>query len=303
LKNATFNVNCPAGAAAFGSVTYDAATRKATFVRITESPTNPPQSEVAEPMAANVTCTATITTGVKGTNGAALATNYVWTFSTVTDTAFLDQGKQIFRFDTFGDETTWTDTLHMNDVIAAAVDPKTALAVGLKVDAEALPSSVVAGIQDGSISLTSPDTTLALISLDAVVGIKGTVETVNGKSTLTRVGITCALCHSTVDNSFAPGIGKRLDGWPNRDLNPGLIISLSPALDARTKAIYASWGPGMYDARFNHDGLSNPAVIPPAYCLYGLPKASFTGDGDVEHETAGPVAYWNRYVAVTQMHG
>jgi hypothetical protein len=94
-----------------------------------------------------------------------------------------------------------------------------------------------------------------------------------------------------------------LDGWPNRDLNPGLIISLSPALDQTTKDVYASWGPGIYDPRFNHDGLNNPVVIPPAYGLYGLPKAIFTGDGDVEHEPAGPVAYWNRYVAVTQMHG
>jgi mono/diheme cytochrome c family protein len=296
LKNTTFNVNCPSGADAFGSVTYDAATRKATFVRVAESPTNLPQSEVAEPMAANVTCTATITTGVKGTNGAALATNFVWTFSTVADTAFLDQGKQIFRFDTFGDETTWTDTLHMNDVIAAAVDPKTALAVGLKVDADALPPSVVAGIQDGSISLTSPDTTLALIGLDAVVGIKGTVETVNGKSTLTRVGITCALCHSTVDDSFAPGIGKRLDGWPNRDLNPGLIISLSPALTSAQKAVYSSWGPGMYDPRYNIDGINGPQVISPAFGLQGVHKIIATGDGD-------DLAYWNRYVAVTQMGG
>jgi mono/diheme cytochrome c family protein len=94
-----------------------------------------------------------------------------------------------------------------------------------------------------------------------------------------------------------------LDGWPNRDLNPGLIISLSPALDQPTKDVYASWGPGIYDPRYNHDGLNNPVVIPPAFGLYGLPKAIFTGDGDVEHEPAGPVAYWNRYVAVTQMHG
>jgi len=111
------------------------------------------------------------------------------------------------------------------------------------------------------------------------------------------------LCHSTVDNSFAPGIGNRLDGYPNRDLNPGLIISLSPALTQEQKDVYASWGPGMYDPRYNHDGLNNPVVIPPAYGLYGLPKAIFTGDGDVEHEPEGPVAYWNRYVAVTQMHG
>jgi glucose/arabinose dehydrogenase len=141
--------------------------------------------------------------------------------TTRPDPATLAQGKQIFRFDTFGDESKWTDTLRMHEVIRTAVDPTTALSVGLKVDAEALPPAVVQGIQNGSISLTSPDTTVALLKLDAVVGLKGTVENIGGKDTLTRVGITCALCHSTVDNSFAPGIGKRLDGWANRDLNPG----------------------------------------------------------------------------------
>ena len=127
-----------------------------------------------------------------------------------------------------------------------------------------------AGIQNGSVDLHSPATTVALLKLDAVVGLKGTVETINGVDTLTRVGITCALCHSTVDDSFAPGIGKRLDGWPNRDLNPGAIIALSPALDAATKAVYQSWGPGKYDPRFNLDGLNKPAVIPPAYGLAGV---------------------------------
>lgn len=296
LKAANFSVNCPAGAEPFGSVTYDADTKTATFVRITESPTNLPQSEVAEPMPADVTCTATISTGVKDAAGTPLAKDFVWTFSTVTDTAFLAEGQKIFRFETFGDETQWTDTLKMNEVIAAAVDPTTALSVGLKVDAEALPPSVVAGIQDGSISLTSPDTTLALIGLDAVIGIKGTVETVGGKSTLTRVGITCALCHSTVDNSFAHGIGKRLDGWPNRDLNPGAIIALSPALTAAQKAVYNSWRPGMYDPRFNVDGINGPVVIPPAFGLQDIHKIVFTGDGD-------DLAYWNRYVGVVQMGG
>jgi hypothetical protein len=220
------------------------------------------------------------------------------------DPKLVEQGQQVFRFETFGDETFWTDVLHMNTVIETGVSPKTALAVGLKVDATALPAAVVAGIQDGSISLDDPQTTLALLQLNAVVGVKGQVsQGTDGKLKLDRVGITCALCHSTVDNSFAKGIGKRLDAWPNRDLNPGLIISLSPALDATTKATYASWGPGFYDPRFNHDGLSNPVVIPPAFGLYGLPKAIFTGDGDVQHEPVGPVAYWNRYVAVTQMHG
>ncbi len=220
------------------------------------------------------------------------------------DPQLVEEGQQVFRYDTFGDETFWTDVLQMNQVIETAVSPATALSVGLKVDASALPAAVVAGIEDGSISLDDPQSTLALISLDAVLGVKGTVSTdADGKLKLDRMGITCALCHSTVDNSYAPGIGNRLDAWPNRDLNPGAIIALSPALDDATRAVYNSWGPGIYDPRFNHDGLNNPVVIPPAYGLYGIPKAIFTGDGDVEHEPAGPVAYWNRYVAVTQMHG
>jgi len=130
-----------------------------------------------------------------------------------------------------------------------------------------------------------------------VVGVKGTVETANGVDTLTRVGITCALCHSTVDDSFTKGIGKRLDGWPNHDLNPGMIISLSPALDQATKDVYASWGPGKYDPRYNLDGvIAPPAVIPPAYGLLNVNKVTATGDGN-------DLAYWNRYVSVTQMGG
>ena len=214
----------------------------------------------------------------------------------VADAATIEQGKQIFRFDTFGDETQWTDALRLHEVIRAAVDPTTALSVGLKVDAEALPAAVVQGIQNGSISLTSPDTTVALLKLNAVVGVKGTVESINGKDTLTRVGVTCALCHSTVDNSFAPGIGKRLDGWPNRDLNPGAIIALSPALSAAAKAVYNSWGKGKYDPRFNFDGKNGPQVIPPAYGLKNIHRVTATGDGL-------DLAYWNRYVAVTQMGG
>jgi cytochrome c5 len=212
------------------------------------------------------------------------------------DPAVLAQGKQVFRFDTFGDETKWTDTLRLHEVIAAAVDPTTALSVGLKVDAEALPPAVVAGIQNGSISLTSPATTIALIKLDAVVGVKGTVENIGGTDKLTRVGITCALCHSTVDNSFAPGIGKRLDGWPNRDLNPGAIIALSPALTPQQKAVFNSWGKGKYDPRFNFDGMNGPQAIPPAFGLAGVHRVTATGDGE-------DLAYWNRYVAVTQMGG
>jgi hypothetical protein len=202
------------------------------------------------------------------------------------------EGKQTFRYDTFGDETKWTDALRMNEVVST-VDPTTALAVGLKVDSEALPPTVVAGIENGTISLTDPATTVALLKLNAVVGVKGTVETVNGTDTLRRVGFTCALCHSTVDNSFAPGIGKRLDGWPNRDLNVGAIIALSPALDAATKAVFNSWGPGN-TISLQPGWQEWPTVIPPAYRLNGIHRITSTGDGD-------DIAYWNRYVGVTQM--
>jgi mono/diheme cytochrome c family protein len=203
----------------------------------------------------------------------------------------LAQGKQTFRFDTFGDESFWTDTLRMHEVIQAGVSPQTALAVGLKVDADALPPGTLE-----SADLTDPATTVALLKLDAVVGLKGTVQTINGKDTLTAVGITCALCHSTVNNSVAPGIGSRLDGWPNLNLDPGAIIALSPSLSAEQKAVYQSWGPGKYDARYNFDGRSDPAVLPPAYGLSGVHSVTYTGDGD-------RISYWNRYVAVTQMHG
>jgi hypothetical protein len=206
------------------------------------------------------------------------------------------EGKTIFRFETYGDESFWTDTLKIHEIIEAAVDPTTALSVGLKVDTDSLPPAVVQGIKNGTISLTSPATTVALLKLNAVVGVRGTVVTVGAKDTLVRVGITCALCHSTVDNSFAPGIGKRLDGWPNRDLNPGAIIALSPAVSASAKAVYNSWGKGKYDPRYNFDGKNGPQVIPPAYGLAGIHRITVTGDGT-------DIAYWNRYVGVTQMHG
>ena len=213
-----------------------------------------------------------------------------------TQAQLVEQGRQIFRFDTFGDERQWTDTLRMHEVIEQAVSPNVALSVGLKVDAEAIPPAVAAAIQAGQVDLDSPATTVTLLKLNAVVGVKGEVETVNGVDHLKRVGITCALCHSTVDDSFAKGIGKRLDGWANRDLNPGAIIALSPALDAPRKAAYNSWGKGKYDPRFNVDGISKPVVIPPAYGLADIHKITFTGDGDEP-------AYWNRYVAVVQMGG
>jgi mono/diheme cytochrome c family protein len=201
------------------------------------------------------------------------------------------EGRDIFRFDTFGNETFWTDTLRLHEVIRDGVSPLTALAVGLKVDADVVPPGTLA-----TADLNAPATTVALLKLNAVVGLKGTVETIDGVETLTRVGITCALCHSTVNNSVQAGIGQRLDGWPNRDLDVGAIIALSPGVTDEQRAVYQSWGPGKYDARFNLDGQNDPAVIPPAYGLAGVNSVTFTGDGDSP-------AYWNRYVAVTQMHG
>jgi mono/diheme cytochrome c family protein len=200
----------------------------------------------------------------------------------------LARGRDVFRNNTFGDERFWTDTLHMNQVIETAVDPVTALSVGLKVDADALPPGVLAGAD-----LHSPATTVALLRLNAVVGVRAEVDANNH---ITRLGVTCALCHSTVDNSVAPGIGRRLDGWPNRDLDPGKILSLSPALrDPAVQAVLRSWGPGKYDARWNIDGRNSPVVIPPAYGLSRVALETYTGEG--------PISYWNRYVAVTQMHG
>jgi len=163
----------------------------------------------------------------------------------------------------------------------------TALAVGLKVDADALPPDIL-----GQVDLTEPATTVALLKLNAVVGVQARVDADNH---ITRLGITCALCHSTVDDSVAPGIGHRMDGWPNRDLNVGAIIALSPGLPTATKAVYNSWGPGKYDPRFNIDGLSTPMVLPPAYGLARIKNETYTAEG--------PISYWNAYVAVTQMGG
>jgi mono/diheme cytochrome c family protein len=202
-------------------------------------------------------------------------------------------GMTIFRFDTFGDEQLWTDQLRMHEVIESTLDPLTALQLGLKVDVDAIPPDLQAAIAAGKVDLTSPETTLALIKLNAVVGIVGKVEKIRGRDRLAEVGITCALCHSTVDN--VTGIGHRLDGWPNLDLDPGRIIALSPAVSEAAKAVYNSWGPGKYDPRFNIDGLSTPLVIPPAYGLANVAKETFTGEG--------PISYWNNYVAVTQMGG
>ena len=211
------------------------------------------------------------------------------------DPELVAEGREIFRYDTFGDEAYWTDTLRMHEVIEAAVSPELALQVGLKVDVEALPPAVRDAIAAGEVDLGDPATTLVLLESDAVLGIAGQVEEVDGTKRLTRVGITCALCHSTVDDGFAPGIGSRRDGWANRDLNVGAIVALSPAVPDDLKQILNAWGPGRYDPRINIDGQNTPIVIPPAFGLRDVALETYTGDGEV--------SYWNAYVAVTQMHG
>ena len=196
-------------------------------------------------------------------------------------------GQKIFRFDTFGNEQLWTVALRLHEVVEKSVDPTTALKVGLKVDAEVLPAGILK-----TVDLTSPATTVALLKMNAIVGLQATVDADNH---ITKLGVTCALCHSTVDNYVMPGIGRRQDGWPNRDLNVGAIIALSPALPAEKKAVYASWGPGRYDPRYNQDGKSTPLVLPPAYGLAEVVNETYTAEG--------PISYWNAYVAVTQMGG
>jgi hypothetical protein len=239
------------------------------------------------------------------------------TTSEAHNKSLVQQGKQIFRFDTFGDEEFWSGVLHLDKAIAGAanggfgpgVSPKQALAVGLKVDAEALPADVVAGIQSGALSLDSPSTTLALLKLDAVLGVKANFE-INGG--LKSIGLTCASCHSTVDNSFDQGIGKRLDGWPNRDLNVGAIVSLTdnaqPIADilnvdeATLRRVLGLWGPGKYAAvlfmdgkAFRPDGRVAANLIPAAFGLKDIALTTYTGWGSI--------SYWNAFVAVTQMHG
>lgn len=201
--------------------------------------------------------------------------------------ATVSRGRDVFRFDTFGNEPFWTDTLRLHEVIEESVDPTTALKVGLKVDADVLPP----GLLDQA-DLTSPATTAALLELNAIVGLKAEVD---ADGHISRVGVTCALCHSTVDDSVMPGIGHRLDGWPNRDLDVGAIIALSPAVTAAQKAVYSSWGPGKYDPRYNIDGQNTPLTLPPAYGLAAVRNETCTAEG--------PISYWNAYVAVTQMHG
>src|SRR6266700_6025721 len=229
----------------------------------------------------------------------------------------VNDGKQTFRFDTFGDEAFWGDTLHLHQAIEGAklggvgpgVSPSTALAVGLKVDVEALPPALIAALKQGKVNLADPATTLALLKLNSVVGLTGFFNT---QGTLSSVGIQCSLCHSTVDNSLAPGIGRRLDGWANRDLNVGAITSLAPNLQpvasllgvdvAAVKSVLGAWGPGKFDAElfldgkgFRPDGKTAAVLIPPAFGLAGVNLHTWTGWGSV--------TYWNAFVANLEMHG
>jgi len=229
----------------------------------------------------------------------------------------MEQGRQIFRFDTFGDEVFWGDTIRLHQTIQGerfggvgpGVSPRTALAVGLKVDADALPRSLVNQLRRGRVNLDDPATTLALLKLNAVVGVKGLF---NPDGTLQSMGISCAFCHSTVNDSLAMGIGRRLDGWANRDLNVGAIVALAPNLQpvadllgvdvATVRTVLASWGPGKFDAElfldgkaFRPDGKSAATLIPPAFGLAGVNLHTWTGWGSVTH--------WNAFVANLEMHG
>ena len=226
-------------------------------------------------------------------------------------------GRQIFRFDTFGDERFWSGALKLHQAIAGArlggigpgVGPATALAAGLKVDVEMVPRAILAGIQSGAVDLNDPANTLALINAKAVVGV---MPFAGSNGAPTAIGFTCALCHSDVDDSFAPGIGLRLDGWANRDLNVGSIISLSPDLsavasllqvdEATVRKVMTSWGPGKFDAQlfldgkaFRPDGKTAATLIPPAFGLAGINLHTSTGWGGVP--------YWNAFVANLEMHG
>jgi hypothetical protein len=230
----------------------------------------------------------------------------------------LEEGKQTFRYETFGDEVYWTDALQLNKAIAgekhggigAGLSPKTALAAGLKVDMDVIPADVAAAIKAGKVNLDDPAVTLTLLQLNAVVGVKGTFD---AKKNLVSIGLTCATCHSTVDDAFLPGIGHRLDGWANRDLNVGAIVSMAPNLKpltdalgvdvATVKKVLASWGPGKFDAELNLDGKAFRPDGKPAATL--LPEA-FGHAGENLHTWTGgwgDVTYWNAYVANLELQG
>jgi hypothetical protein len=237
----------------------------------------------------------------------------------------IDQGRHIFRFDTYGDEAFWTGQLQMQQSVKT-LSPATALALGLKVDSAALSPSVVEAVKHGMVNLNDPAVTLQLIKQNAVLGVVGTF---NG-NTLEKVGFTCALCHSTVDNSVAMGIGKRIDGLANRDLNVGAIIATAPNLqpvidllhlapqdvsltDHDVRAVLNSWGPGKFDAELFLDGkafnpqqvtngvttgtnVSGATLLPNARGLAGHNLHTWTGGW-------GTVTYWNAFVAVNELHG
>jgi hypothetical protein len=231
--------------------------------------------------------------------------------------ATLEEGRNVFRFDTFGDEQFWGDTLRLHDAIrgaalggvGAGVSPTTALGVGLKVDADALPRKLRRQLQRGAVDLDDPATTVALLQLGAVVGLTGFFDEAGA---LRSVGIQCALCHSTVDDAVVPGVGRRLDGWPNRDLDIGAIIALAPDLsavtallgvdDATVRSVLDSWGPGKFDAELfidgralRPDGKPGATLIPPAFGLAGVNLSTWTGFGST--------TYWNAFVANLEMHG
>jgi hypothetical protein len=228
----------------------------------------------------------------------------------------LERGRKIFRFDTFGDEAFWGDTLKLHLAIEGqkfggvgdGVSPATALGVGLKVDADALPPATLDAIRNKQVDLNDPAVTLALLDANAVVGVTGHRRGAG----LSSVGIQCSLCHSTVDNSVAPGIGRRLDGWPNRDLNVGAIVALAPDLSvvanllgtdqATVRKVLNTWGPGKFDAElfldgkpFRPNGKSAATLIPAAFGLAGVNLHTYTGWGSVPH--------WNAFVANLEMHG
>jgi hypothetical protein len=231
----------------------------------------------------------------------------------------IERGRETFRFDTFGDEAFWGDTLNLDATIAGAANggigpgltPAQALALGLKVDVDALPAPLQNKLRRGEVNLNDPATTLALLQLNAVVGVTGFFS----NNRLTSVGIQCALCHSTVNDSFAPGIGSRRDGWANRDLNVGAIIAFAPDVSAfatllgttqeGVRQVLNSWGPGKFDAELSLDGKafqdppantkSAATLIPPAFGLAGVNLHTWTGWGSVTH--------WNAFVANLEMHG
>ena len=143
-----------------------------------------------------------------------------------------------------------------------------------------------------TVDLKSPATTVALLKMNAIVGIQA--DRRRGQSHH-ALGVTCALCHSTVDDSRHAG-----DRSPQRRLaeprsqRRGDHCALARA-DGAAEGRVLSWGPGKYDPRYNKDGKNTPLVIPPAYGLAQIKNETYTAEG--------PLSYWNAYVAVTQMGG